>query len=307
MRSSLSLAASPASWARSPGAQAQDTSMSFLRDQRQSRQGRRPRRPRGRRRLLQAASPRRPALSAGKTWQAYLSTDTENAKDRIGAGPWYNAKGDKIADDVASLHGDANNITKQTALDETGEVDQRPRRHAQPPRHPDRLASRTAPPRRETCGNWTMGGAEGAAMMGHHDRTGLDDSAAGEVVELLACLARRLQPRGASRAPAATACSTASLRTDAEPAVRRALAAALRGHASPPPCRLPLERHPLFQRRALGAQVVLGLATYPRSRAPCRRPRSPRRGCRAPAGSGGDRARTPPAGRCAGPCPAPPP
>ena len=47
--------------------------------------------------------------SADKTWHAYLSTDTENAKDRIGAGPWYNAKGAKIADDVASLHGDANN------------------------------------------------------------------------------------------------------------------------------------------------------------------------------------------------------
>ena len=48
------------------------------------------------------------AGSTGKTWKAYLSTDAENAKDRIGAGPWFNAKGEKIADDVASLHGDAN-------------------------------------------------------------------------------------------------------------------------------------------------------------------------------------------------------
>ena len=77
--------------------------------------------------------------SADKNWRAYLSTDAENAKDRIGAGPWYNAKGEKIADDVASLHSDGNNITKQTALDETGRGHQRPWRHAQPPRHPDRL------------------------------------------------------------------------------------------------------------------------------------------------------------------------
>ncbi len=53
--------------------------------------------------------------ATGKTWKAYLSTDAENAKDRIGAGPWFNAKGEKIADDVASLHSDKNNLTKQTA------------------------------------------------------------------------------------------------------------------------------------------------------------------------------------------------
>lgn len=58
----------------------------------------------------------------GKTWGAYLSTSTVDAKDRIGAGPWYNAKGVKIADDVASLHSDANNITKETALTEKGTV-----------------------------------------------------------------------------------------------------------------------------------------------------------------------------------------
>ncbi|MEQ1950629.1 hypothetical protein [Mesorhizobium sp. CN2-181] len=113
----------------------------------------------------------------GKTWKAYLSTDTENAKDRIGAGPWFNAKGDKIADDVASLHSDKNNITKQTALDEKGNVVNG--RGDQPNRHDILTGSMpdgTAAP--ETCGNWTMGGAEGAAMMGHHDRMGLNDSAA---------------------------------------------------------------------------------------------------------------------------------
>jgi hypothetical protein len=59
------------------------------------------------------------AGSNGKTWHAYLSTSDNDALDRIGKGPWYNAKGEKIADDVASLHSDANNLTKQTALDET--------------------------------------------------------------------------------------------------------------------------------------------------------------------------------------------
>ena len=67
----------------------------------------------------------------GKTWRAYLSTSTVDARDRIGSGPWYNAKGEKIADDVASLHGDANNISKQTGLDEKGDDGEWPRRHAQ--------------------------------------------------------------------------------------------------------------------------------------------------------------------------------
>src|SRR5262245_41732370 len=52
----------------------------------------------------------------GKTWHAYLSTTGVNARDRIGSGPWYNAKGELIANDVSELHSDANKITKQTAL-----------------------------------------------------------------------------------------------------------------------------------------------------------------------------------------------
>ena len=110
-------------------------------------------------------------VSADKNWRAYLSTDAENAKDRIGAGPWYNAKGEKIADDVASLHSDANNISKQTALDESGNVISG--RGDTPNRHDILTGSMpdgTAAP--ETCGNWTMGGAEGAAIVGHHDRMG---------------------------------------------------------------------------------------------------------------------------------------
>jgi hypothetical protein len=115
--------------------------------------------------------------ATGKNWKAYLSTDTENAKDRIGAGPWYNAKGEKIADDVAALHGDASNLTKETALNEKGEVING--RGDTPNRHDiltGSLPDGTAAP--ETCGNWMMGGAEGAAIVGHSDRTGLDDSAA---------------------------------------------------------------------------------------------------------------------------------
>jgi hypothetical protein len=111
----------------------------------------------------------------GKTWRAYLSTSTENARDRIGAGPWYNAKGEEIAADVAALHGDSNNLSKQTALDETGAVVNG--RGDEPNRHdiltgsmPDGTAAA------ETCEDWTSSGPDTAGMVGHHDRTGLDDS-----------------------------------------------------------------------------------------------------------------------------------
>lgn len=113
----------------------------------------------------------------GKTWHAYLSTSDSDARDRIGSGPWYNAKGEKIADDVASLHGDANGLTKQTALSEKGEMingrGDTPNRHdILTGSNPDgtRIAD-------QTCGDWTMSGADGAAMVGHSDRTGLNDSA----------------------------------------------------------------------------------------------------------------------------------
>ena len=114
-------------------------------------------------------------MTVEKTWRAYLSTNEVNAKDRIGAGPWVNAKGEKIADDVASLHGDANAISKQTALNEKGEPVNG--RGDEPNRHDVLTGSMpdgTAAP--QTCENWTSEG-EGAAMVGHHDRMGLDDSA----------------------------------------------------------------------------------------------------------------------------------
>ena len=114
----------------------------------------------------------------GKTWAAYLSTSDADARDRIGKGPWVNAKGVKIADDVASLHSDANAITKETALNEKGEVVNG--RGDKPNRHDVLTGSQPDGTKvaEQTCGDWTMSGAEGVAMLGHHDRTGLDDSAA---------------------------------------------------------------------------------------------------------------------------------
>ncbi len=123
------------------------------------------------------------AVGAGaKTWRAYLSTqgnNAVNAKDRIGRGPWMNAKGVVIAKDVAELHG-ANNLTKQTALSEKGDpINGRgdtPNRHdALTGSQPDGTAFSGDADR--TCGNYTKSTGPGAVMVGHTDRTGLDDSA----------------------------------------------------------------------------------------------------------------------------------
>lgn len=113
----------------------------------------------------------------GKSWAAYLSTNDVNARDRIGAGPWFNAKGEKIADDVANLHSDANNLTKQTALSEKGELVNG--RGDSPNRH-DVLTGSSSDGTAvadKNCGGWTMDGAEGSAIVGHHDRMGLRDDA----------------------------------------------------------------------------------------------------------------------------------
>jgi hypothetical protein len=124
------------------------------------------------------------AAGAGaKTWRAYLSTQAtagkaaENARDRIGKGPWQNAKGIVIARDVAELHG-ANNITKQNALSEKGDVingrGDTPNRHdALTGSQPDGTAFAGAEDDR-TCKNWTSS-TQGAAMVGHTDRIGLRD------------------------------------------------------------------------------------------------------------------------------------
>src|SRR5882757_6175531 len=114
------------------------------------------------------------AGSTGKTWHAYLSTQgagAVNARDRIGKGPWQNAKGIEVAKSVDNLHGE-NNLTKQTALSEKGDVISG--RGDTPNRHDVLTGSQpdgTAFPAGEdkTCGNWTKSGA-GAAVVGHHDR-----------------------------------------------------------------------------------------------------------------------------------------
>lgn len=125
------------------------------------------------------------AVGAGnRTWRAYLSTQATggtpavNARDRIGRGPWQNARGEVIARSIEDLHGETNNLTKQTALTERGEVVSG--RGDTPNNHdiltgsqPDGTAFAGGEDR--TCRNWTSGG-EGAAMVGHHDRMGLNDS-----------------------------------------------------------------------------------------------------------------------------------
>ena len=112
----------------------------------------------------------------GKTWRAYLSTSTVNARDRIGNGPWFNAKGVMIAENLAALHGDANKINKLTGLNEKGE--QSNGRGDSPNRH-DILTGSNANGlvvAGKTCGDWTNNG-EGSAFVGHHDRKGLRDDA----------------------------------------------------------------------------------------------------------------------------------
>ncbi len=125
------------------------------------------------------------AAGAGnRTWHAYLSTQATagapavNARDRIGSGPWHNAKGALIAQGVAELHGDVvrdrNQINKDNALDETGKVVNG--RGDQPNRHDMLTGSQSdgrAWPAGEdrTCSNWTSNSV-GSATLGHHDRTG---------------------------------------------------------------------------------------------------------------------------------------
>ena len=118
--------------------------------------------------------------AGGKTWRAYLSTQgagAVNAKDRIGDGPWQNAKGVVVAKNNAELHG-TNNLNKQTALNEKGEgVNGRgdtPNQHdIVTGTQPDGTAFAGSDDK--TCGNWTKSG-EGSAIVGHHDRTGVDTS-----------------------------------------------------------------------------------------------------------------------------------
>ena len=117
------------------------------------------------------------AGASGKTWRAYLSTSGEgavNARDRIGSGPWVNAKGVEIAANVDELHAETNKINKETALDERGQPVKG--RGDEPNQHDiltgsQRDGTAFAAGEDMTCGNWTSSG-EGAAMTGHHDLVG---------------------------------------------------------------------------------------------------------------------------------------
>ena len=120
------------------------------------------------------------AVGAGKhTWRAYLSASPTgtlpavDARDRIGKGPWQNAKGVVIARDVAELHG-KNNLDKKTALTDivNGRGDTPNKHDILTGSKPDGTAFTGS--EEMTCGNWTKSG-EGVAMLGHHDRQGLRD------------------------------------------------------------------------------------------------------------------------------------
>ena len=111
------------------------------------------------------------AGAGNRTWRAYLSTSGAggvNARDRIGSGPWSNAKGVVIAASVADLHSDKANINNDTALDEQG----RPINAQGAPNRHDILTGSNADgtANAATCQNWTSSAGDATAMLGHHDR-----------------------------------------------------------------------------------------------------------------------------------------
>lgn len=106
----------------------------------------------------------------GRTWAAYLSTQDENARDRIGSGPWMNVEGVEIAAEIETLDGE-NNISTETALDENGAVIDGRRHDILTGSLPDGTVAE------QTCEGWTSAAEDGSGFVGHHNRTGLDDSA----------------------------------------------------------------------------------------------------------------------------------
>jgi len=127
------------------------------------------------------------AGSTNKTWHAYMSTNTANgqpgvnARDRIGNGPWYNAKGEKIANNLADLHGDTaelarlgNNLVKLSALTEKGTM---LNGRGDTPNVHDMLTGSQTDGRAytdgmdHTCSNWTSE-TTGTTQLGHFDRSG---------------------------------------------------------------------------------------------------------------------------------------
>ena len=129
------------------------------------------------------------AAGAGsKTWHAYLSAAAANgqpavnAKDRIGKGPWFNAKGVQVAASVADLHSDANKLGKEGSLNEKGAV---VNGRGDTPNTHDILTGSNADgtlstKADNTCGNWTKNnagrGSGSTARVGHHDKQGGGDA-----------------------------------------------------------------------------------------------------------------------------------
>ena len=125
------------------------------------------------------------AGAGGRNWRAYLSTTGAapvNARDRIGKGPWQNAKGVVVATSVDDLHSANNKLSKANSLTEKGE--QISGRGDAMNLHDiltgsgedGRVDAAAAAKGDTTCGNWTLSGA-GSAIVGHHDRIGLNESA----------------------------------------------------------------------------------------------------------------------------------
>jgi hypothetical protein len=123
--------------------------------------------------------------AGGKNWKAYLSTtgaNSVNARDRIGKGPWVNAKGVVVATSVDDLHSENNKLSKVNSITEKGE--QISGRGDAVNFHDiltgsgedGRVDAAAAANGDTTCGNWTLSGA-GSAIVGHHDRVGLNESA----------------------------------------------------------------------------------------------------------------------------------
>lgn len=112
------------------------------------------------------------AAGAGnRQWRAYLSTDKVHAKDRIGAGPWFNAKGVQVAANVADLHSDNNKLSKENSLTEKGAVVNG--RGDKPNQHDILSGSNLdGTSSGKSCNNWTSSGNDATATVGHHDRQG---------------------------------------------------------------------------------------------------------------------------------------
>jgi hypothetical protein len=116
----------------------------------------------------------------GKTWRAYLSTSTTDARDRIGDGPWYNVEGVMIAEDVEQLHGE-NDLTNETAIDENGDTPGYLRTVDGEVQRPDTLAhdiltgtNEDGTANEATCNDWSDGTSAATAMLGHADRMGMN-------------------------------------------------------------------------------------------------------------------------------------